>query len=73
MVFYHVHAINNWREILLDQCTKLIYSGLYETATAISAGISGPTQEVLSYMQVLLITRSQSGNRIIDWLRPGTL
>ncbi len=55
MVFYHVHAINNWREIALDQCTKLIYSGLYEAATAVSAGISGPTQEVPTHMLLLLI------------------
>ena len=46
MIFYHVHAMNNWREILLDQCTKLIYSGLYEAATSVYAGISGPSQEV---------------------------
>ena len=46
MVFYHVHAMNNWRDILLDQCTKMIYSGLYEAATAVYSGISGPSQEV---------------------------
>ena len=46
IVFYHVHTVNNWRDIVLDQCTKLIYSGLYETATAIFAGVSGPTQQV---------------------------
>ena len=56
MVFYHVHAINNWREILLDQCTKLIYSGLYEAATAVSAGISGPTQEVPFLTLTLTLT-----------------
>ncbi len=46
MVFYHVHAMNNWRDILLDQCTKMIYSGLYEAATAVYSGVSGPSQKV---------------------------
>ena len=46
MVFYHVHAENNWREILMDQCTKLVYSGLYEAATAVNVGVSGPTEQV---------------------------
>ena len=46
MVFYHVHAENNWRDILMDQCTKLVYSGLYEAAIAVNVGVSGPTQQV---------------------------
>ena len=46
MVFYHVHAENNWKDILMDQCTKLAYSGLHEAATAVNVGVSGPKQEV---------------------------
>ena len=45
-IFYYVYEMNNWREILLDQCTKMIYSGLYEAATAIYCAISRPPQEV---------------------------
>lgn len=33
MIFYHVHAVNNWKWVVQDQLSKLIYSGLYNYAT----------------------------------------
>ena len=33
MIFYHVYAVNNWKWVVQDQLSKLIYSGLYNYAT----------------------------------------
>ena len=38
MVFYHVHAVNNWKWVVQDQLSKLIYSGLYNYATEVRGG-----------------------------------
>ena len=35
MIFYHVHAVNNWKWVVQDQLSKLIYSGLYNYATEV--------------------------------------
>lgn len=40
-VFHHLYIVNNWREVLIDQLVKLIFSGLYDRATAIYATLSG--------------------------------
>jgi hypothetical protein len=33
MIFYHVYAVNNWKWVVQDQLSKLLYSGLYNYAT----------------------------------------
>ncbi len=38
MIFYHVHAVNNWKWVVQDQLSKLIYSGLYNYATEARGG-----------------------------------
>ena len=29
-VYYHITLINNWEDIVKEQCTRIIFSGLYE-------------------------------------------
>lgn len=43
-VFHHLYIENNWRVILTDQVIKLIFSGLYDRATAVYSTISGPDE-----------------------------
>ena len=45
MVFYHVHAINNWECIVSDQLGKLVFSGLYRHMAACYSGVTGRTQQ----------------------------
>ena len=45
MVFYHVHAINNWECIVSDQLGKLVFSGLYRHMHACYSAVTGRTQE----------------------------
>ena len=40
-VFYHLYVDNAWREILIDQLIKLLFSSLYDRATVVYATISG--------------------------------
>ena len=40
MIFYHVHAVNNWKWVVQDQLSKLIYSGLYNYATEVGRRLS---------------------------------
>lgn len=41
-VFHHLYIANNWRVILVDQLIKLIFSGVYDWATAVFSTLSGP-------------------------------
>ena len=34
-VFYHITCLNNWKEIVQEQCTRIIFSGLYDIVTCI--------------------------------------
>ena len=45
MVFYHVHAINNWEFVMSDQLAKLVFSGLYRHMVACYSGVTGRTQQ----------------------------
>ncbi len=45
VVFYHVHAINNWECIVQDQLGKLVFSGLYRHMAACYSGVTGRTQQ----------------------------
>ena len=54
MVFYHVYVANNWEEVVCDQLSKLIFSGLYREAAAIHVGIAAKERRVRG----LLATRS---------------
>ncbi len=58
MIFYHVHAVNNWKWVVQDQLSKLIYSGLYNYATEVITD----TKHVVSalYDQPLSFHRSHS-------------
>ena len=40
-VFHHLYIDNNWRSILTDQLVKVIFSGLYDRATAVYSTLSG--------------------------------
>ena len=46
VVFYHVYAASTWEDVVADQVTKLIFSGLYHEASAILVGIGAPEQQV---------------------------
>ena len=74
-VFHHLYIENNWRIILTDQIIKLIFSGLYDRATAVYSTISGPDEETRkeavqmlqsfgSKFQVLKEKRSKSYERL---------
>ena len=45
VVFYHVHAINNWECVVQDQLAKLVFSGLYRHMAACYSGVTGRTQQ----------------------------
>ena len=45
VVFYHVHAINNWECVMSDQLAKLVFSGLYRHMAACYSGVTGRTQQ----------------------------
>ena len=32
LVFYHITCLNNWKEIVREQCTRIVFSGLYDIA-----------------------------------------
>ena len=34
-IYYHLTLLNNWREIVREQCTRIIFSGLYGDTTMI--------------------------------------
>lgn len=40
-VFHHLYIDKNWRSILVDQLVKVIFSGLYDRATAVFSTLSG--------------------------------
>ena len=46
VVFYHVYVAGGWEEVVSDQATKLIFSGLYREAAAINVGIGAREQKV---------------------------
>lgn len=47
IIFYHIAAVNNWREIVEGQISHVIFSGLYDRTTTVFCGISAQSQEVL--------------------------
>ena len=40
-VFHHLYIANNWRPIVTDQLVKLVFSGLYDRASAVFSTVSG--------------------------------
>lgn len=53
-VFHHIYVTNNWREIVVDQLTKIIISGLYDRATAVYSTLSGPSATALTAAEQLM-------------------
>jgi hypothetical protein len=45
-IFYHIYAINNWREIFNEQFDKIVASGLYHAAEKIHVGVIGDLPEI---------------------------
>lgn len=41
-VFYHVCAVGPWRDVVHDQLSKLLFSGLYHACQGVMCCISGP-------------------------------
>ena len=54
IIFYHIAAINNWQEIVEAQVSNVVFSGLYDRATTIFCGISGPDKEVVEQASKLV-------------------
>lgn len=48
MVFYHITAVNNWREIVEAQISRIVFSGLYDRTTTILCGLTAPSSETLA-------------------------
>ena len=46
MVFYHIYVASIWEEIVAEQATRLIFSGVYSEAAAINVGIGAKEQQV---------------------------
>ena len=40
-IFHHIYVDNNWREIVMDQLAKIVFSGLYDRLTAVYSTLSG--------------------------------
>lgn len=40
-IFHHIYVDNNWREIVMDQLAKIVFSGLYDRVTAVYSTLSG--------------------------------
>lgn len=52
-VFYHICCNENTLSIVKDQVTKLLYSGLYDSVTAIHCFLVGNTDVILQVIEVL--------------------
>ena len=47
IVFYHIAAMNSWREVVEGQLSRLVFSGLYDRADTVFCGITAPSQTIL--------------------------
>ena len=54
MVYYHLHAINNWRATAVDQIGKLVFSGLFAEADVVHLCLSTPDKAALEVAQEYL-------------------
>ena len=50
--FYHVFAINNWIEVVLEQIEMMLSSGLYDAAEAIYIGFNGSQHDLETFKRV---------------------
>jgi hypothetical protein len=60
-VFYHIACINNWKDIVRDQITKIIFSGLYDKVSKIHCFLVGNPTDLELYQSLL----SKYGKKII--------
>lgn len=40
-VYYHISMMNNWEEIVKEQISLLVSSGLYDECESVSVGCNG--------------------------------
>lgn len=45
VIFYHIYAVNNYREIVNDQISKVLFSGLYNRCYKMYIGVIGELSE----------------------------
>ena len=64
-VFHHLYIDNNWKEIIVDQLAKLVFSGVYDRATAVYSTISGHNDTEMTAAEHLL-TSYGSKFRVLD-------
>jgi len=60
-IFYHITCINNWEDIVRDQITKIVFSGLYDKISKIHCFLVGNPSNIELYQLVL----SKYGKKII--------
>ena len=44
-VYYHICLINNWKSIVREQCTRIVFSGLYDKLERIKCYAIDPTEK----------------------------